>query len=167
MKTNFSITGLIGLIVVLSTPLKTKAQIEILSTDPKSLHRTILDLDSAMFTAFNTRDISTLRRLFAKDIEFYHDAGGLTNYEQNMKSFEETFKSKRKVRRELVKNSVEISAIRGYGAVETGIHRFYATEIGKNEVLSSEAKFVTLWRFKDGGWQATKIISYSHQEYLK
>jgi hypothetical protein len=167
MKINISITGLIGLIVILLTPLKTNAQVAILSPDPKSLHRTILDLDSAMFTAFNTRDISTLRRLFAKDIEFYHDAGGLTNYEQNMKSFEETFKSERKVRRELIKNSVEISAIRGYGAVETGIHRFYATEIGKKEVLSSEAKFVTLWRFKDGVWQATKIISYSHQEYLK
>jgi hypothetical protein len=167
MKISNPVSRLILLILFFLTPLYIKAQVAHSTPDPKELYQTVLNLDSVMFTAFNTRDIATLRRLFSKDIEFYHDAGGLTNYEQNMKSFEETFKSERKVRRELVKSSVEVSPIKNYGAVETGIHRFYATEKGKNEVLSSEAKFVTLWRLKNGSWEATKIISYSHQEYLK
>jgi hypothetical protein len=167
MKTIVSISGLAFLISILLTSVNAKAQVAPSNPDPKSLNHTIGDLDSVMFTAFNTRDIGTLRRLFAKDIEFYHDEGGLTNYEQNMRSFEETFKSERTVRRALVKGSVEVSPIKGYGAVQTGVHRFYATEKGRKEVLSSEAKFVTLWRFKDGVWEATKIISYLHQEYLK
>lgn len=120
-----------------------------------------------MFNAFNTRDQNTLSKLFSEEIEFYHDEGGLTNYSQNMESFKQTFQSERKVRRELIAGSVEVCPIKGYGAVETGIHRFYATEKGKKEALSSEAKFVTLWQLKDGSWTATRIISYSHQEYLK
>jgi hypothetical protein len=136
-------------------------------TESKDLYNTIVHLDSVMFNAFNTRDLNTLSKLFSEQIEFYHDEGGLTNYSQNMESFKETFQSERKVRRELVSGSVEVCPIKGYGAVETGIHRFYATEKGKKEVLSSEAKFVTLWQLKDGRWTATRIISYSHQEYLK
>lgn len=120
-----------------------------------------------MFGAFNSRNLDTLNSIFAKDIEFYHDQGGLTNYKQNMDSFQPTFKSERKVRRELVAGSVEVSPIKNYGAVQTGVHRFYATEKGQKEVLSSEAKFITLWHLKDKKREATRIISCSRMEYLK
>ncbi len=155
------------LIAICFTSLNSRGQANQLIPGSKELYNTIVHLDSAMFNAFNTRDLNTLSKLFAEDIEFYHDAGGLTDYKQNMESFKETFKSERNVRRELVSGSVEVCPIKGYGAVQTGIHRFYATEKGKQEVLSSEAKFITLWRLKDKKWQATRIISYSHQEYLK
>ncbi|MEJ5962438.1 nuclear transport factor 2 family protein [Pedobacter immunditicola] len=155
------------LISICCSFISTKAQEkESISTD-KKLYNTILHLDSVMFDAFNTHHLDTLRAIFSEDIEFYHDMGGLTDYKQNIESFKEAFKSERKVRRELVPNSVEVSPIKDYGAVQTGTHRFYATEKGKQEKLSSEAKFITLWRLKDGKWKVTRIISYAHQEYLK
>ena len=77
------------------------------------------------------------------------------------------FEGERRVRRELAKSTLEVYPIKDFGAVETGIHRFYATEKGKQEQLSSEAKFVQLWQRKDGKWKITRIISYGHKEYLK
>jgi hypothetical protein len=100
-------------------------------------------------------------------LEFYHDLGGVTNYEQNINAFEKTFLSERKLRRELVKGSMEVYPIKDFGAVETGRHVFYVTEKGEKEQLSSEAKFVHLWQKKNGVWKITRIISYDHREHLK
>jgi hypothetical protein len=123
--------------------------------------------DSIFFNAFNSKNLAELKLLLSEDLEFYHDLGGLTNYAQNMEAFKRTFGSDRKLRRELVKGSLEVYPIKNYGAVETGIHRFYATEKGKQEQLSSEAKFVQVWQLKNGVWKITRIISYGHKEYLK
>lgn len=131
------------------------------------LYKTIAHLDSAMFDAFNNRDISLLQTFLSEELEFYHDFGGVTNYNQNIEAFKKTFASDRKLRRELVKGSMEVHPIKDFGAVQTGLHRFYVTEKGQKEKLSSEAKFVQVWQKKDGAWKITRIISYGHQEYLK
>jgi hypothetical protein len=133
----------------------------------KGLYDTILHLDAVFFTAFNTRNFDKLKTLLSENLEFYHDLGGVTNYNQNIEAFKKTFESDRRVRRELVENTLEVYPIKDYGAVELGIHRFYATEKGQQERLSSEAKFVQVWQKKDGEWKITRIISYGHQEYLK
>ncbi len=133
----------------------------------KDLYDTIAHLDSVLFNAFNQRDLDQLKTLLAGNLEFYHDLGGVTDYNQNVAAFKRTFESDRRVRRELVRSTLEVYPIKDYGAVETGIHRFYATERGQQEKLSSEAKFVQLWQKKDGHWKVTRIISYGHQEYLK
>lgn len=131
------------------------------------LYDTIAQLDSALFDAFNKRDLSTLKGFFSEELEFYHDLGGVTNYNQNMAAFEKTFLSDRKLRRELMKSSLEVCQIKDFGAVETGVHRFYVTEKGQKEKLSSEAKFVNLWQKRNGEWKVTRIISYAHIENLK
>ena len=133
----------------------------------KELHDSIAYLDSVFFNAFNTRSLEKLKPLLSENLEFYHDLGGVTNYNQNIDAFRKTFESDRMVRRELVRGSLEVYPIKDYGAVETGIHRFYATEKGQEEKLSSEAKFVHVWQKKDGQWKISRIISYGHQEYLK
>ena len=133
----------------------------------KDLYDTIAHLDSVFFNAFNTRNFDKLKALISENLEFYHDLGGVTNYNQNVDAFKKTFESDRRVRRELVRGTLEVYPIKEYGAVETGIHRFYATEKGQQEKLSSEAKFVQVWQNKDGAWKITRIISYGHQEYLK
>ncbi|HEV8272992.1 MAG TPA: nuclear transport factor 2 family protein [Chitinophagaceae bacterium] len=134
------------------------------STLPVPLYDTILNLDSAFFGAFNRKDIEGVKRYLSEDLEFYHDQGGVTNYEQNINAFEKTFQSERKVRRELIRTSFEVSPIKDYGAVELGEHFFYATEKGADEKLSSKAKFVHLWQKKNGAWKITRIISYAHLE---
>lgn len=131
------------------------------------LYDSIAYFDSVFFDAFNTKNLDKVKAFLSDDLEFYHDLGGVTNYTQNMDAFKRTFESERKLRRELVRESLEVYPIKDYGAVETGIHRFYATEKGQKEKLSSEAKFVQLWHKKNGVWKITRIISYGHEEFLK
>jgi hypothetical protein len=169
-------SGVIELFVLtvflLTTACSTPKSSRALSTNRSSpelmvLYDTIARLDSVFFNAFNTRDLDQLTGLLSENLEFYHDLGGVTNYRQNIEAFKKTFGSERRVRRELVPRSLEVYPIKDYGAVETGIHRFYATEKGQQEKLSSEAKFVQVWRKKDGEWKITRIISYGHEEFLK
>ena len=131
------------------------------------LYNTISSLDSAMFDAFNRRDISGLKTFLSEELEFYHDFGGVTNYTQNIEAFKKAFTSGRKLRRALVNGSMEVHPIKDFGAVQTGVHRFYVTEKGQKEKLSSEAKFVNLWQNRNGVWKITKIISYGHRENLE
>jgi hypothetical protein len=131
------------------------------------LYTSIAYQDSIFFNAFNTKNLAALELLLSEDLEFYHDLGGVTNYAQNIEAFKKAFGSDRKIRRELVKRSLEVYPIKDFGAVETGIHRFYATEKGQQEQLSSEAKFVQVWQLKSGVWKITRIISYGHEEFLK
>jgi hypothetical protein len=131
------------------------------------LYNTIASLDSAMFDAFNNRDISVLQTFLSEELEFYHDFGGVTNYTQNIEAFKKTFASDRILRRALVTGMMEIHPIKDFGAVQTGVHRFYVTEKGQKEKLSSEANFVNLWQNRNGVWKIAKIISYGHRENLK
>ena len=142
------------------------AQLKSYSPVSKDLYDTIAHMDSLMFQAFNTRNLDKIKTFFSEDLEFYHDLGGVTHYEQNMESFKRTFGSERRVRRELVASTLEVYPINDYGAVETGTHRFYSTEAGQQEKLSSEAKFVQVWKRNNAGWKITRIISYGHHEYL-
>lgn len=129
-----------------------------------SLYDSIVRLDSILFDAFNNRNHDKLMSFFSEDLEFYHDLGGMTNYQQNLEAFKQNFNSDRKVRREVVKRSIEVCPIKDFGAVQTGIHRFYVTEKGQKERLSSEAKFVHLWQKKAAEWKITRVISYDHNE---
>ena len=172
MKTLRTLTFFILITTVLITACSTSKSIQgsqVKGYTPTSveLYDSIAFLDSIFFNAFNRRDIEKLKALLSDDLEFYHDLGGVTNYIQNIDAFKRTFASERKLRRELVGGSLEVYPIKDYGAVETGIHRFYATEKGEREKLSSEAKFVQLWQKKDGAWKITRIISYGHQEFLQ
>jgi hypothetical protein len=129
------------------------------------LYDTIVHMDSVLFNAFNTRNLDKLKMFFSEDLEFYHDLGGITNFQTNLDAFKKTFESDRRLRREVVPGSLEVYPIKDYGAVEIGIHRFYVTEKGTKEKLGSEAKFVHLWQKKESEWKITRVISYGHQEY--
>jgi ketosteroid isomerase-like protein len=128
-----------------------------------ALFKEISDLDSVLFGAFNRRDLETLKTLFSEDLEFYHDKGGLAHYQENMDSFKRTFESSTRVRRELVDGTLEVYPIEGYGAVEIGVHRFYATNPGQKEELTATAKFVHVWQKKNGKWKISRVVSYDHR----
>jgi len=160
------ITLVMFLLATACTTSKTATPSQVHKSSP-ALYDTIARLDSLLFNAFNTRNFAQLQSMLSENLEFYNDLGGVTNYNQNLEAFKKTFNSERRVRRELVISTLEIYPIRDFGAVEIGIHRFYAMEKGQQEQLSSEAKFVQLWQKKDGEWKITRIISYGHQEYSK
>lgn len=121
----------------------------------------ILHMDSLMFNAFNSRDVETVKNLFDKDLEFYHDISGLMNYDTNMAATEETFASGTDLHRELVPGSTEVYPIKNYGAMQMGEHTFRHTENGKPDC--GTFKFVHIWKKTPEGWKITRVISYGHK----
>ncbi len=55
--------------------------------------------------------------------------------------------------------------MKGYGALETGVHRF--NHPGHPEIDQGEGRFIHLWQFKDGAWKITRVISYDHHAVKK
>lgn len=126
----------------------------------KALYDTIVYWDSVLFTAFNNRDIETQKRIFSKDIEFYHDKGGVMNYDVVIENTRKTLQQNNGLRRTLIPGSLEVYPIKDYGAVQIGAHQFCHLENGKNDC--GTFKFVHLWQKKDGQWKLTRVISYDH-----
>lgn len=138
-------------------------------TTPKTtdqLYKDVAKADSLLFSAFNNCDSVSYRKFLSDDIEFYHDLGGLNvGADYEMRSIKEMCARGNHIRRELIKSTLEVHPIKGYGAVEIGVHTFYHTNKGQTqEKVSGTYKFVQLWQFKDGTWKLARVISYGHNE---
>ena len=121
-----------------------------------TLYQTVINLDRDFFNAYNTCDIEKQASFYSDSIEFYHDKGGLTNSKQEI--LNATRKNIcGKVTRELVKGSIEVSPVPGYGAVEIGMHMFHNKQ--EKDQVPHPSKFVIIWRNKDGKWSITRVIS--------
>jgi len=127
--------------------------------DPQ-LYQTIVHMDSLMFDAFNTHNVDALKTLFATNLEFYHDKGGLADYTTTINSFKSVFAATPGLRRELVPGTMEVYAIPGYGAVEIGVHRFIHVENGQTQI--GLYKFIHTWQYKDNQWKVTRVVSVGH-----
>jgi hypothetical protein len=125
----------------------------------EQLFKTFAALDAALFDTYNKCELEKNRTFFADDLEFYHDQGGLT---VGADTLTEQLRKNicGKTRRELVPGSLEVHELKGYGAVQMGVHRFFSPIDAKEPV--GEAKFIHIWRFKDGAWKITRVISYDH-----
>jgi uncharacterized protein DUF4440 len=126
----------------------------------QELYDTIAHMDSVLFDAFNSQNLDKLKTLFTADLEFYHDKGGLSGYEENMKNFSENFSKNNKLNRKLVPGSLEVYPIKDYGAMEIGSHTFCHIENGKEDC--GTFKFVHVWQNKDGTWKISRVVSYGH-----
>jgi hypothetical protein len=129
------------------------------------LYKSVAGLDTALFTAYNKCDLDKLGSMAAEDLEFYHDQSGLSIGRQ---SLVDGVKNNicGKVQRELVDGTLEVYPLKGYGAVEIGVHRF-AHPHGPKPDVKGEAKFVMLWQLKDSSWKLTRVISFDHQSAAK
>lgn len=128
-----------------------------------ALAKTVSRLDSELFDAFNHCDapgeLQKHSGYLAKDLEFYHDKGGVTwtraaylaNTKKNVCGH---------FRRELVPGSLEIFPIKDFGAIEQGWHKFCDL---KTDQCFGEAEFLIVWRHLEGKWEATRIFSYGHR----
>ena len=122
----------------------------------KALYDTIVYMDSVYFDTYNTCNVEKMSHLMADTFEFYHDKTGLETSKQR---FIEAIKNNicGKVSRVLVKNSIEVYPINGYGAVEIGYHRFVNHAEGNSE--SKPDKFIAIWQKWADGWRMTRIVS--------
>jgi len=155
LKTGRSLLALvIGLLVFVAAHARAAD-----APDRDQLFQTLAALDAALFDSYNKCDLQKNRTFFEDDLEFYHDQGGLTIGADIL-----TQQLKKnicgKTRRELVPGSLEVHQLKGYGAVQMGVHRFFSPIDAKEPV--GEAKFIHIWRFKDGVWKITRVISYDH-----
>ena len=125
----------------------------------KQLFQSLAALDAEMFDTYNKCDLQKNRAFFADDLEFYHDKSGLTiGADTVVEQLRKNICGK--TRRELVQGSLEVHELKGYGAVQMGVHRFFSPIDAKEPV--GEAKFIHIWRYKDGVWKITRVISYDH-----
>ncbi|MGA2752595.1 MAG: nuclear transport factor 2 family protein [Terracidiphilus sp.] len=127
------------------------------------LYKTVAALDTALFDAYNRCDIPRLGFMIDENLEFYHDQTGLSVGRQ---PFLDAIKANicGKVHRELVPGTLEVYPLKGYGAVEVGVHRFTHPS---DPTSLGEAKFVTLWQLKGGQWKMTRAISFDHHPVQK
>lgn len=128
--------------------------------DPGSpLHRTMAALDREVFAAYNSCDLDAFGALFAEDVEFYHDQGGLTRGRQALVASVKAHICG-KTRRELVADTLEVYPMEGYGALQTGSHRFCGFGSARCEGI---ARFIHLWQHTGDRWIITRVISYDHR----
>jgi ketosteroid isomerase-like protein len=146
--------------VLCMIPLRVEAQAPTRETAPAKLVRTITALDSALFASYNRCELETFASFWASDAEFYHDQTGLMlGVEKLTNAVRENICGK--VRRQLVPGTLEVYIMHGYGALATGVHRFYPA--GHDHVdAMGEARFILLWHTRDGAWKITRSISYDH-----
>ena len=125
--------------------------------DSPELYNTIVKLDSIFFNAYNTCNLDVQAAFYSDSIEFYHDQGGLAT---SIKDILDATKKNicGKVTRELVKGSIEVYPIKGYGAVEMGLHKFH-NNTQKETSPSKTGKFVIIWHNMGSHWEISRVIS--------
>jgi ketosteroid isomerase-like protein len=125
------------------------------------LDKAITALDTKLFDAYNHCDLKTFDSLLADDVEFYHDQGGVTLGRQKLTESVKNNICTGDTQRVLVPGTLRIYYMKGYGAIEMGVHRFLhpKTEAANG---TGEASFVQLWQYKDGNWKLTRVLSYDH-----
>ncbi len=122
----------------------------------QELFKEILAMDKKYFDAYNECDMDTQAALYAEDLEFFHDQGGLsTSKPQLLESLKNNICGK--VTRTLIKGSVEVYPIPNYGAIEMGYHKFYNNQ--EPNAKSKPGRFVLLWKKEDEKWIIAKVIS--------
>ena len=134
----------------------------------KELFNKLQVMDSLLFEyAFKQCDTTSLRPMLAEDFEFYHDQSGITdgrdsfvNGVPNICSL--SYKPIRKLLPETLKVFPMYENGKLYGAIQTGIHEFYAKDGNLPVYLTSTAKFTHLWLLDNGNWVLKRVLSYDH-----
>ncbi|THH40751.1 nuclear transport factor 2 family protein [Neolewinella litorea] len=113
-------------------------------------------MDRRYFDAYNDCDMETQAAIYADDLEFYHDRGGLsTSKAEILQGIEANICGK--VRRILLPETVEVHPIPGFGAIEIGYHRF--ENAAEPDAPSIPSRFITVWRRDGDRWRMARVIS--------
>jgi hypothetical protein len=124
------------------------------------LFNKIANLDSLLFAAYNSKNLDLMKNYFTSDLEWYQDNGGLIGFEKVFENFNSIFNRDYDLKRSLIKESLEVHLIKGYGAIEIGMHQFKHIENGKLEI--GTFKFLMIWKNDNGNWKISRVVSYDH-----
>ncbi len=126
--------------------------------------------DAAFFKAFfDDCDVEAVRGMVTDDFEMFHDKGGRVTTSGAGVVQDTIDKCKRQAEgadflstRKLVPESLKVYALNNYGAIETGVHRFYAVKAGQPDRLTETGQFTIVWKEVDGRWKLARALSYDH-----
>src|SRR5215213_5756484 len=126
--------------------------------------------DAELFTLYFERcDASRMRAMVTPDVEFYHDKGGVIAHDSAglVADYVKECEARKapgswRSRRELVRSSLAVDPVPGFGAIETGEHLFFERKGDGPEKLAGRARFAIVWRLDPDGWKMSRALSYSH-----
>ena len=128
------------------------------------------NVDDAYWTAYNRCDLQVLSAMNTEDLEFFHDLGGVMH---GRAAFDQAMARNIcgnpavRVRREAIPGTVQVFPLMAdgavYGAVIEGRHNFYEATAGQPDVLTGQARFTSVYLFKDGAWKMARVLSFDHQ----
>jgi hypothetical protein len=121
------------------------------------LYNSIVAMDSTFFQAYNICDLDKQAAIYSDNINFYHDTGGLMTVKQEILDSTKKYVCG-KVTRELIKGSIEVYPIKGFGAIEMGLHKFH-NNTEKEGTPSHSSKFIIFWENDNNNWTITKVVS--------
>ncbi|WP_169303130.1 nuclear transport factor 2 family protein [Thalassotalea mangrovi] len=127
--------------------------------DPE-LAKVIFAEDQAFFTAFNQGNKDVVNHYFTPELEFYHDMGGLSNYQQNVENTNNLLSRADRPTRRLITEDFEVHPVKGFGAIQTGSHEFCHME--NDHLDCGTFKFLHIWKQTKAGWKLHRIVSYGH-----
>jgi hypothetical protein len=141
-------------------------------TDKKSdLFIELKIYDSIFFErGFNNCDLNYLESHIAENLKFYHDQSGIQDKNTFLENTRKYICSNtdQKPIRKIEANSLEVFPLFNngniYGAIQNGIHHFYLREKGKEDVMTSTAKFTHVWILENGIWILSEVLSYDHKD---
>jgi hypothetical protein len=138
-----------------------------------ALTEQVVRADAELFDLFFVApcDEPRFRALLADDVEFYHDKDGfvarsaddfMAAYRQNCASRADP--ANWRSRRELVRSTLRVDPVPGYGAMEVGEHLFHERHgAAGEEKLVGRASFAMVWALgADGKWRLSRVLSYAH-----
>lgn len=146
--------------ILLSCLLATNLLSPLYAQEQNKLYQEIAAMDKSLFDAFNGQDADGVKAAFSTDLEFFHDTGGVSNFEQNQQATRNLFARNMNLRRELVPSTMEVYELKDYGAIQTGKHTFCHLENGKNDC--GTFKFLHIWKRVGSGWKLARVVSYGH-----
>ena len=127
--------------------------------------------DSIFFErGFNQCDLGYLNAHIAHNLKFYHDQSGFQDRKAFFENTEKYICSNpgKKPIRKLETGSLTVFPLYNngilYGAIQSGIHHFYIRESGKEDVMTSTAKFTSVWVKENNIWKLSEVLSYDHHD---
>lgn len=129
--------------------------------------------DNALFTAtFDTCDVAAVGDLVTDDLEFYHDQWGriASTRAEFLHVIQRQCDGWKKPgalrsRRVLDEKTLAVYPIPGYGASETGTHRFFELHSDGTQKLVGIGQFTMVWKGSGTDWHLSRVVSYAHQDF--